>query len=113
MSSLFLEDFHVGMKMSSGTHELDAEQIKAFAAAFDPQPFHLNEAAAERSLFQGLCASGWHTAAITMRLLTGLSPPIEGGIIGAGATLDWPSAARRPDRKAMSFAFRSCRTSPR
>jgi acyl dehydratase len=95
--SLYLEDFHVGMKMSAGAHALDAEQIKAFARAFDPQPFHLDEAVADRSLFQGLCASGWHTAALTMKLLTGLDPSIAGGIIGAGATLDWPSAARPGD----------------
>jgi acyl dehydratase len=95
--SLYLEDFHVGLTMSVGVHALDADEIKAFAGAYDPQPFHLDEAAAERSLFQGLCASGWHTAAITMKLLTGLKPSIAGGIIGAGATLDWPSAARPGD----------------
>jgi acyl dehydratase len=95
--SLYLEDFHVGLRMAGGLHRLDAAQIKAFASEFDPQPFHLDEAAAERSMFQGLCASGWHTAAITMRLLTSLTPPIAGGIVGAGAELNWPAPARPGD----------------
>jgi acyl dehydratase len=95
--SLYLEDFHVGLRTSGGSHPLDVAQIKAFAGAFDPQPFHLDEVAAERSLFRGLCASGWHTAAITMKLLTMVEPPIAGGIIGAGAELNWPSAARAGD----------------
>ena len=95
--SLYLEDFHVGLRLSGGTHTLDTEQIKAFAGQFDPQPFHLDEDAAERSIFTGLCASGWHTAAITMKLLTTVKPPIMGGIIGAGAELDWPTATRPGD----------------
>lgn len=95
--SLYLEDLHVGLRASGGAHRLDTEQIKAFAREFDPQPFHLDEAAAEESVFEGLCASGWHTAAITMRLLTTLQPPIAGGLIGAGAALNWPSAARAGD----------------
>jgi acyl dehydratase len=95
--SLYLEDFHVGLRMTGGTHRLDAAQIKAFAGEFDPQPFHLDEAAAERSIFEGLCASGWHTAAITMRLLTGMTPSIAGGLIGAGAELNWPTPARPGD----------------
>jgi acyl dehydratase len=95
--SLYFEDFHVGLRMSGGAHALDATQIKAFASEFDPQPFHLDDSAAERSLFGGLCASGWHTAAITMKLLTALRPQIAGGIIGAGAELNWPTAARPGD----------------
>jgi acyl dehydratase len=95
--SLYFEDFSVGYRMSGGEHVLDVEQIKAFARQFDPQPFHLDEAEAERSLFGGLCASGWHTAAITMKLVTMLRPQIAGGIIGAGAELNWPTAARPGD----------------
>jgi acyl dehydratase len=95
--NLYFEDFHVGKRMSGGAHALDAVQIKAFAGEFDPQPFHLDDAAAERSIFAGLCASGWHTAAITMKLLTMLRPQIAGGIIGAGAELDWPTATRPGD----------------
>jgi len=95
--SLFLEDFSVGLRLAGGAHELDATQIKSFAREFDPQPFHLDEEAASRSMFRGLCASGWHTAALTMKLLTAVRPQIAGGIIGAGAELNWPSAARPGD----------------
>ena len=66
---LGFDDLHVGQRFVSGTHVIDEEQIKAFARQFDPQPFHLDAAAAKQSLFEGLVASGWHTAAITMRLL--------------------------------------------
>jgi acyl dehydratase len=94
---LYLEDFYVGLRLSSDSHPLDAEQIKAFARQFDPQPFHLDEVAASNSLFGGLVASGWHTAAITMRLLTTMRPSIAGGLIGAGAELNWPTPARPGD----------------
>jgi acyl dehydratase len=94
---LYLEDLHVGQHFRSGTHAIDAQQIKAFAREFDPQPFHLDEAAAEPTLFAGLAASGWHTAAITMRLLVDGGAPIAGGIIGAGGELAWPSPTRPGD----------------
>jgi acyl dehydratase len=95
--TLYLQDMPVGLRLSSGTYALDVERIKGFAQEFDPQPFHLDEAAAEQSFFGGLAASGWHTAAITMRLITSLQPAIAGGIIGAGAQLDWPTATRPGD----------------
>ena len=69
MSKRYLEDFAVGQTFSSGRWRITKEQIKAFANEFDPQPFHLNETAAHDTFFQGLVASGWHTAALTMRLL--------------------------------------------
>jgi acyl dehydratase len=93
---LMLEDIVVGQKFVSGTHTIDAEQIKAFAAQFDPQPFHLDEAAAEKSLFGGLAASGWHTAGITMRLLVE-AVPLSAGLIGAGAEIAWPIPTRPGD----------------
>jgi acyl dehydratase len=95
--AFYLDDFAVGQTFRSGTLTLDAEQIKAFAASFDPQPFHLDEAAAAESLFGGLVASGWHTAALTMRLLTSGGLPIGGGIIGRGAELSWPKPVRPGD----------------
>jgi acyl dehydratase len=94
---LYLDDLQVGQKFTSGTHALDLDQIKAFAREFDPQPFHLDEAAAKQSLFQGLAASGWHTAAITMRLLNDGGLPIAGGIIGAGGEIQWPQPTRPGD----------------
>lgn len=95
--TLYLQDLPVGLRLSHGTHTLDAEQIKAFAQQFDPQPFHLDEARAAESFFGGLAASGWHTAAITMRLIATMRPTIAGGVIGAGAQLDWPTATRPGD----------------
>jgi len=94
--SLHLEDLHVGQRFVSGTHRIDEGQIKAFAEQFDPQPFHLDAEAAKDTLFQGLVASGWHTAAVTMRLLVGGGLPIAGGIVGAGGEITWPKPTR-PD----------------
>jgi acyl dehydratase len=95
--ALYLEDLHPGQRFTSGTHTLDEAQIKAFAQQFDPQPFHLDEEAAKDSLFAGLAASGWHTAAITMRLQVESGLPISGGIIGAGGELNWPRPTRPGD----------------
>jgi len=92
---LYLDDLHVGQRFTSGTHRINEEQIKAFAQQFDPQPFHLNAEAAKETLFEGLAASGWHTAAISMRLVVE-SVPIKGGIVGAGGELSWPTPTR-PD----------------
>jgi acyl dehydratase len=93
----YLEDLHVGQRFSSGTHALDTEQIKAFAREFDPQPFHLDDGAAQATLFGGLAASGWHTAAITMRLLVESGLPLMGGIIGSGGEVTWPKPTRPGD----------------
>jgi acyl dehydratase len=87
---LYLEDFHVGRRFTSATHRIDAAQIKAFARQFDPQPFHLDEEAAKSTLFGGLVASGWHTAAISMRLQVESGLPIAGGMIGIGGEMRWP-----------------------
>lgn len=95
--ALYLEDLHPGQRFVSGTHALDEAQIKAFAAQFDPQPFHLDDDAAKNSLFGGLAASGWHTAAITMRLQVESGLPLSGGIIGAGGEVNWPRPTRPGD----------------
>ena len=97
VTNLYLEDLHVGLRLTTDRHALDVEQIKAFAKQFDPQPFHLDEAAAGRSFFKTLVASGWHTAALTMRLITTMKPGIAGGIIGAGAEVNWPTATQPGD----------------
>src|SRR5436305_5670333 len=97
MTKLHLEDCSVGQRFLSETHQLDAGQIKAFAQRFDPQPFHLDEAAAQVSFFRGLAASGWHTAAITMSLLVKSGMPIAGGLIGAGGEIEWPKPVRPGD----------------
>ena len=94
---LYFDDLEVGRRFESGTHALDERQIKAFASAFDPQPFHLDEDAAKRSVFGGLVASGWHTASVTMMLQVRGGLPIAGGIVGLGGELSWPSATRPGD----------------
>ncbi|WBX91115.1 MaoC family dehydratase [Achromobacter mucicolens] len=93
---IYLEDLSVGDVFVSKTHALDAEQITEFASQFDPQPFHLDPEAAQDTLFQGLAASGWHTAALTMKLLVE-SFPVARGVIGAGAELAWPQPTRPDD----------------
>jgi acyl dehydratase len=97
MKEFYLEDFAVGQRFISETRRIDSDQIKAFAQQFDPQPFHLDEAAAQASFFHGLAASGWHTAAITMSLLVKSGMPIAGGLIGAGGELQWPRPVRPGD----------------
>lgn len=91
--SLYLDDLHVGQRFISGTHLIDEDQIKTFAKQFDPQPFHLDAKAAKDTLFEGLVASGWHTAAISMRLLVE-SVPTVGGVVGAGGEIAWPKPTR-------------------
>ncbi len=98
MDGRYLEDYGPGQKFGSGRIRVDAAGITAFAAQFDPQPFHLDEDAARQTVFQGLAASGWHTAALTMRLLVegGLRP--KGGIIGMGfEEFRWPKPVRPGD----------------
>src|SRR5258708_6233026 len=100
-NALFLEDLQVAQRFWSGFHTIDEAQIKAFAAQFDPQPFHLDGEAAKATLFSGLAASGWHTAAITMKLLVESGLPLRGGIIGAGGEISWPKPTRPGDMLAV------------
>jgi acyl dehydratase len=97
LAVLFLEDLSVGLRFTSRAYPVTAEAIKAFAAEFDPQPFHTDEVAARDSFFGELVASGWHTAAITMRLLTEGALPVAGGAIGAGGEVRWPNPTRPGD----------------
>src|SRR5688500_11595177 len=94
---LYLDDLHVGRRFTSATHTLDERQIVTFAREFDPQPFHLDPEAARDTLFGGIAASGWHTAAITMRLNVGGGLPIAGGLVGMGGEIAWPQPARPGD----------------
>jgi len=98
MHRRFLEDFAVGQVFQTGRMRVEKEAIFAFARQFDPQPYHLDEDAARRSPFQGLAASGWHTAAMTMRLLVDGEFRPAGGILGVGFDeLSWPRAVRPGD----------------
>jgi acyl dehydratase len=94
---LHLEDLHVGQQFTSGSYLMEKDRIKEFAAEFDPQPFHLDESAAGESIFRGLAASGWHTAAVTMRLLVSDGLPLANGIIGLGGEIAWPRPTRPGD----------------
>ena len=96
--SLTIDDVAVGDEFVSEEVTITAEEIVAFAKQFDPQPFHTDPDAARSTFFGGLAASGWHTAALTMRLLVTSGPQIAGGTIGAGGELQWPSPTRPGDR---------------
>ena len=93
----YFEDLSVGQRFESASYTLSADEIREFAVRFDPQPFHTDDDAARHSFFQGLAASGWHTASITMRLLIDGGLPFASGLIGAGADITWPAATRPGD----------------
>src|SRR5271156_3798250 len=119
MEKLYLEDLSVGFGFTTGTLTVTEAEIKEFAGRYDPQPFHLDDAAARQTLFGGLAASGWHTAAVTKRVLGqgGAAPapsgwhtaamtmrlrvqggaPLAWGIIGGGGKIAWPRPTRAGD----------------
>lgn len=98
MTGRYLEDFAVGQTFRSGRLKIDKDRIKTFGAEFDPQPFHLDEEAARDTILGGLAASGWHTAAVTMRLLVESDLKPAGGIVGAGFDeFRWPRPVRPGD----------------
>ena len=94
---LYLDDLYVGQRFTSGNYVMNLERIKQFAAEFDPQPFHLDEGAAKQSVFKELVASGWHTAAVAMRLLVTSGLPLADGLIGFGGEISWPKPTRPGD----------------
>ncbi|RFS32279.1 MaoC family dehydratase [Acinetobacter cumulans] len=95
---LYLEDIKIGDRFISREYEMTLAEIKQFAQAYDPQPFHTDEAlAAEHPIFQGIAASGWHTAAVTMRLWTECFP-IANGLIGSETSVRWPRPTRPGDK---------------
>ncbi|HEX3380149.1 MAG TPA: MaoC family dehydratase [Paraburkholderia sp.] len=96
--TLYFDDLKVGDTSITGTYEVSAAAITRFAAEFDPQPFHLDDKAARNTMFGGLAASGWHTAAITMRLLVSEGPKLANGVLGAGCEVEWKMPTRPGDR---------------
>jgi acyl dehydratase len=94
---LWFDDLKVGDTFTTATHVVTAEDIRRFAAEFDPQPFHLDDEAARSTMFGGLAASGWHTAAVTMRLLVSSGPKLANGIVGLGGEVAWPAPTRPGD----------------
>ena len=108
----YLEDFSPGQRFVSGRLRVERDRIKSFAAEFDPQPFHLDEEAARCSLFGGLAASGWHTAALTMRLLVESELKPAGGILGAGFDeFRWPNPVRPDDELHLEIEVVEVRAS--
>jgi acyl dehydratase len=97
LEELYLDDLHVGQRFTSESYLMDEARIKEFAAEFDPQPFHLDKAAAEASVFKGLAASGWHTGAVAMRLLVNGGLPFANGLVGLGGEIAWPRPTRPGD----------------
>ena len=95
--NLYLEDLEIGARFTSREIRVEESAIREFAQQFDPQPFHLDHAAGAATLFGGLVASGWHTAAMTMRLLVDGGLPFAGGLIGMGARIEWPKPTRAGD----------------
>jgi len=108
----YLEDYMPGQKFASGRLTIDKDSIKRFALEFDPQPFHLDETAAARTIFGGLAASGWHTAALTMRLLVESELQPMGGIVGAGFDeFRWPRPVRPGDELHLEIEVLEVRPS--
>ena len=111
MSQRYFEDLKAGDRFKSGTYKVTEEQIVSFAREFDPQPFHLDPAVARQPMFKGLIASGWHTAAITMRLFVQTLNFAEGAI-GLGVDeLRWPNAVRPGDVLQVETEFVDLRES--
>jgi acyl dehydratase len=112
MSEKYLDDFAPGQTYGSGRLTVEKDRIKAFAAEFDPQPFHMDEDAGRRSIFGGLAASGWHTAALTMRLLVQSELKPVGGIVGAGFDeFRWPHPVRPGDELHLEIEVLDVRPS--
>jgi acyl dehydratase len=98
---LYLEDISAGMRFTAGPVTISEAEIIAFAKDFDPQPFHSDPEAAKNTIFKGLAASGWHTMALTMRMLVDGAAPLAGGIIGFGGEISWPKPTRPGDELSV------------
>jgi acyl dehydratase len=108
----YLEDYAVGQTYGSGYLRVEEERIKAFAAEFDPQPFHMDDRSASQTIFKGLAASGWHTAAMTMRLMVDGDLKPAGGIVGTGfEEFRWPRPVRPGDELHIQCEIRDVRPS--
>src|SRR5208283_2321794 len=110
MAEQYLEDFAVGQTFGSGRMRVDKERIQSFAREFDPQPFHLDDEAARGTIFGGLAASGWHTAAITMRLLVDCEFKPAGGIVAVSVEeIRWPRPVRPGDELRLEVELLEAR----
>ncbi len=108
---LYFEDFAVGRKFTTGRRRVEAAEIVEFATKYDPQPFHTDPEAAKTSLFGGLAASGWHSAAMMMRLIVDSEFRPAGGIIGGGGELAWLKPVRPGDELRVEIEIIETRVS--
>ncbi len=99
----YLDDLSPGMRFTAGPVILTEEEVVAFASEYDPQPFHTDPEAAKASFFTSLVASGWQTAAVTMRLLVSGAMPFAGGSIGLSVEVSWPRAVRPGDSLSVEL----------
>ena len=99
----YLDDLSPGMRFTAGPVTLTEQEIIAFASEYDPQPFHTDPEAAQASFFKGLVASGWQTAALTMRMLVDGAMPFAGGSIGLGVEVSWPRPVRPGDSLSVDL----------
>jgi acyl dehydratase len=102
---VYFEDLHVGLRFTSSPVTLTVEDIKAYARQFDPQPFHLDEAAGEASFFKGFAASGWHTASLAMRMMCTSGPNLAEGWIGGGGEITWKTPVYAGDTLVLRGEF--------
>ncbi len=110
MSRAF-EDFPIGTSLVSTGYPITADAIMDFGRKFDPQIFHRDPDVAEKTLFGGLAASGWHTAAVSMRLFVD-TMDVAGGIMGLGVDeLKWPNAVRPGDELRLEIEILEARHS--
>ena len=109
----YFEDLQVGDKFNTAEYEMTAEEIMAFGKKFDPQTFHTDPVAATGTLFGRLVASGWHTAAVSMRLMVLGEMALDGGVIGQGMeNLRWPRPVLPSDRLHVVTEIMELRPAP-
>ena len=99
---LYMEDCQIGQKFTAGPVTMTEADIIAYARQFDPQDFHTDPEKAKDTMFQGLAASGWHTASVTMRLILMAVPPMKGGMVGRQVEkMGWPRPVRPGDQLSL------------
>ena len=112
MTARYLEDYAVGQTYGSGVVRIDGERMKSFASEFDPQPFHISDEGAKGTIFGSLAASGWYTAAITMKLLVEGDLKPAGGVVGLGfEEFRWSKPVRPGDELRVQSEILDVRTS--
>ena len=111
MKRYYFDELEIGQRFESGAYTVEAEEIVDFATRYDPQVAHVDAELARDTFFNGLAASGWHTAAITMRLLIDGGLPFADGLIGAGADVTWLQPTRPGDTLSVSTEIIELRSS--